>query len=302
VLLVGPGERRRVPWNQLAPLGVWRVRAALARPDDGPARRDLAELAADLGLYALARAEFEKALALGAIDADAYRAEVADAERRAVETGVARAQRAADAGDVETALAVARELKADFAAALDAPRVEALLASLLRRIADRERDQSEAKADVERVMVEAERQRRIEAHRFEARRRSAAGDRAAADARAQMPNAVVSRVRRHAETAAAAYDDSRRALGRLRRIAGPSGPLREETAAALGDLDRRQFAFLYETAKFFWDARVYGTAEEFAARAAFVDPVDPRLLELRDEIRGARMRRRLSDVTNARPR
>jgi hypothetical protein len=302
VLLVGPGERRRVPWSQLAPLGVWRVRAATAKADDGPARRALAELAADLGLYAIARAEFEKALALGAIDAASYRAEVADAERRAIETGIARAQRAADAGDVETALAVARELKIDFASAVDAPRVEALLATLVARIGDRDRDQSAAKAEVEKVMVEAEKQKRIERHRFEARRQTAAGDRAAADARAQMPNAVVSRVRRHGEAAADAYEDARRALGRLRRIAGPTGALRDETTASLGDLDRRQYAFLFEAAKFFWDARVYATAEEFAARAAFVDPVDPRLLELRDEMRNVRMRRRLSDVTNARPR
>jgi hypothetical protein len=302
VLLTGPGARRRIPWSQLAPLGVWRVRAATAKPDDGPARRALAELAADLGLWAVARAEFEKALALGAIDAASFRSEVAEAERRAIDTGISRAQRAADAGDVEVALAIARELKMDFSTAVDAPRVETLLASLLSRIGDRDRDQEAARAEVEKVLVEAEKQRRIERHRFEARRQSAAGDKAAGDARAQMPNSVVSRVRRHGEVAANAYEEARRALGRLRRIAGPSGPLRDEVNAALVDLDRRQFAFLYEAAKFFWDARVYATAEEFAARAAFVDPVDPRLLELRDEIRSVRMRRRLSDVTNARPR
>jgi hypothetical protein len=302
VLLTAPGERRRVPWGQLAPLGVWRVRAAVVPPDDGAGRRSLAELAADLGLWALARLEFEKALALGAIDAKSHREEVLEAEKRAIETGVARARRAADEGDVEGALAIARDLKIDFAAAVDAPRVEALLADLLARIGERDRDQEAARAEVEKVMAEAERQKRVERHRFEARSRIAAADRAAGEARAQMPKGVVSRVRRNAEAAADDYEDARRALGRLRRIAGPTGALRDETNAALVDLDGRQFGFLYEAAKFFWDARVYGTAEEFAARAAFVDPVDPRLLELRDEIRAVRMKRRLSDVTNARPR
>ena len=55
VVLVGPGSRRRVPWAQLAPLGVLRVRAALTKPDDGPGRLALASLASDLGLFAEAR-------------------------------------------------------------------------------------------------------------------------------------------------------------------------------------------------------------------------------------------------------
>jgi hypothetical protein len=301
VLLLEGGERRRVPWNALAPVGVWRARAAGVRPDDGLGRRALAELAAELGLYALARAEFEKASALGALDPGALAAAVSEAEKRAVESGVARAERAADAGDVDGALAIARDLKIDFAAAADAKRVDALLESLLARIRTRETALAATQAEIEKVVAAAERAKRVAQLDFDARRLSDAADRAADEARASMPKAVVSRVRRSAGEAADLYDGSRRALGRLRRISSQAGPDREAVQARLSDLDRRQFRLLFEAAKFFWDERVYAAAEEFAARAAFVDPVDPALLELREEMRAHRIRYRLTDVSNARP-
>ncbi len=115
-----------------------------------------------------------------------------------------------------------------------------------------------------------------------------------------MPKGVVSRVRRSSDEADEAYGAARRGLGRLRRLVGRAGPDHDAWAAALDDLDRVQFRMLFDAAKFFWDARVYAPAEDFAARASYIDPVDPRLLELRDDVRANRIRYRASDVTNAR--
>ncbi len=302
VLVVGVGERRRIPWGQLAPMGVWRAKAALEKPDDGKARLSLAELAADLGLYAVARAEYEKATALGAMDAKACEAAIADAEKRAIEAGVAHAQRLADSGDVVGALAAARDLKIDFAGAVDARRVDALLAGLLGRIKDRDADLKSVEADVQQAVLEAERNKRIDKHRIDARVKSQQADEDAAEARSNMPLGKVTRVRRGAEAAADAYDGARRDLGRLRRVVPEQGREHDEALASIADLDRRQFALLYDAAKFFWDQRVYDTADQFAARAAFVDPVDPRLLELRQLLRDVRIKKRMSDITNARPR
>lgn len=302
VLVVGEGERRRIPWGQLAPLGVWRVKAAKEKPDDGAARRALAELAADLGLYTVARAEFEKAVALGAMDAKAGEEAIADAEKRAIEAGVARAQRLADAGEIDDALAVARELKIDFATAVDAKRVEALLAGLLGKIKDRDQDQKAAKEEIQKAILEAERNKRIEKYRIDARAKREAADENAAEARENMPLGRVTRVRKAAEAAADGYEAARRDMGRLRRVLPAQGPERDAANAMLADLDRKQFALLFDAAKFFWDERIFDTADQFAARAAFVDPVDPRLLELRQNIREVRFKKRLSDITNARPR
>ncbi|MFO0933710.1 MAG: hypothetical protein U1E39_13530 [Planctomycetota bacterium] len=302
VLLVGPGARRRVPWVQLAPLGVFRVKAALTKPDDGPGRLALAALAGDLGLFAEARAEYEKALALGAIEGKAYQDAVADAERRAVDAGIARAERAADAGDVATALEVLRGLQLDFAHALDPKRAAALLATLEARIAARDADQRKAKDDADRLALDVDRRREIVTRMTEAKKQLGLGDRHADEAREIMPRGNVTKVGKAAEAADDAYGAARRELGRLRRIVRKDESERDAVLALLADLDKRQFRLLFDAAKFYWSARVFARADEWATRASYLDPVDPSLMELRDEIRSHRIRYRFSDVTNARPR
>src|SRR5439155_5092861 len=116
----------------------------------------------------------------------------------------------------------------------------------------------------------------------EASRDRAIGDKAAEAARADIPKGVVSRVRRNADEADDAYGIARRDLGRLRRLVGKDGPDHDAWVAALDMLDKLQFRLLLDATKFFWDARVYAAAEDFAARASYIDPVDPTLLELRN--------------------
>lgn len=299
VLKIGE-DRRRIPWEQLTPLGVFRARAALAAPDDGPARLSLAELAADLGLYVEARREYERALGLRAIDAATYQKAVADAEARAVAAGLAEVERAADAGDTDGALAALRAVQLDFGNAVDPRRVQALLAAVAAKVEARAAEQRALAAEEAKLAEESARKREILVRMTAARRDRSLGDKSAEDARAQMPKGVVSRVRRFAEDADAAYGAARRGLGRLRRLVGRTGPDHDAWATALDELDKAQFRLLFDAAKFFWNARVYAPADDFAARASYVDPVDPGLLELRGDLREHRIRYRASDVTNAR--
>jgi hypothetical protein len=301
VLLVGPEQRRRVPWSQVAPIGVYRVRAALARPEDGAARLALAELASELGLWEEARREFEKAHALGSIDARAMRTAVAEAETRALDAGLALAERLTDAGDVEGALEVARRLKIDFGGAADATRVDRLVARLVERVKAREAELLAEKEALDRVVLDADRKREILARLTEAKQKAAVGDREGVAAREHMAKGVVSRARRSVEAADAAYVAARRELGRLRRIVRAGEPERDQALALLATLDTTHYRLLFDAAKYFWDERVYGTADEYAARASYVDPVDPDLLELRQLLRERRIRYRASDHTNTSP-
>jgi|GEM_PF-3594475 len=302
VVLVGPGSRRRVPWAQLAPLGVLRVRAALTKPDDGPGRLALASLASDLGLFAEARTEYEKALALGAMDAAAFQEAVADAEHRAVDVGIARAERAADAGDVAGALEVLRGLQLDFAHALDPKRVATLVGTLETRIAARDAEQRQAKDEADRLALDVDRRREVVTRMTEAKKHLGLGEKHADEAREIMPRGNVTKVGKAVEAADEAFGAARRELGRLRRIVRKEESERDAVLALLGELDRRQYRVLFDAAKFFWSARVFARADAYATRASYLDPVDPALLELRDEIRTHRIRYRVSDVTNARPR
>jgi hypothetical protein len=302
VLRGADGKDAKTAWSALAPLGVYRARAAVGKPDDGPTRLALAELASDLGLWAEARAELERAFALKAISGEVYERAVADAEERAVATGVAAAERAADADDVAKALEIARRLKLDFAGAKGAKKIDALLASLDARIAQREAELDALQKEGEKALANADRIKEALARRTEARRQTAIGGEAAADARSLMPRGVVTRVRKQVDAADEAYSKARKDLGRLRRILPKDAKERTEADAALASLDLVQFKLLFDAAKFFADARVYDDAERYAAKASYIDPVDPRLLELREELRDKRIHYRLSDVTNARPR
>jgi hypothetical protein len=301
VVRVGAEELRRIPWPQLQPLGVFRAKAALAPASEGEARLQLAELAADLGLYAETREEYEKALALGAIDRKRFDEVVADAEKRAVTQGVERARMLAEAGDPEAGLDIARRLKLDFTNAPNATMVDKLIGDLLARLKALDLDAAKDAAELQRVQAELERNKEILKRLTLASQLVDEADvdaKEAADARA-VGN--VTKARKHAEVSDGKYMSARKNLGRLRRILPREHETRKEVLARLTELDRKQFALLFATAKFHWDQRVYTRAEEWANRAAYIDPVNPDLMEIRDLLRENRIRYKVSDVTNARP-
>lgn len=304
VLRVGPEERRRIPWAQLSPLGIYRVREALTPATDGAKRLDLAEYARDLGLFAEARIEYEKALALGAVNEKDFTVLVAAAEKAAVEQGVATAKRLADAGDVAAALEIARGLKLAFGEAPNAPAIRALIEGLLTQV--RAQDES-AKKDAEefaKAEAQARRFKEILERRTRAEGAIGTGDVAAKECAEDRDQGAVTKARKAAEAALAAYTEARKNFGRLRRILPiEDAKARDEVAARLNDLDKKQFALCLAMAKFYAapGARNWGAADEWAARAAYIDPVDPELLELRERIVASRIRYRVSDLTNARP-
>ncbi|MFV1959605.1 MAG: hypothetical protein ACC662_09365 [Planctomycetota bacterium] len=301
VVRVAPEEVRRVPWEQLRPLGVYRVKAALAPAADGKARLALAELAIELGLHAEARAEYEKALALGAIDRKKFDKVVLQAERDAVEVGVHHAWKAAESGDFDTALATARRLKLDFGGAPNAAAIDKLVADLLRRIGKLRKETDKASRELERAKLGAPRNKEILTRRTKASGLIQLGRDEAKKAAAARERGNVTRARKQAEAADEAFTKARRHLGRLRRILGRADSHYRAILQQLNDLDIEQFRLLFDTAWFFWEQRIYSKADRWAAKASYIDPVHPDLLALREMLRSVRIRYRLSDITNARP-
>ena len=301
VLRVGPDQVRRIPWPQLAPLGVYRVKAVLAPVADGQARLELAELAVELGLYVEARTEYEKSLALGAIQQKDFIQVVTRAEREAVESGVRQALKAADSGDWDRALQLARDLKMHFGGAPNAGSIDKLIGELLKRVRDLQKATDQATKELERVQVEAARNKEILRRRTKAVGQIEQGRKEAENAALARSTGNVTRARKFAEAADKAFMAARRDLGRLRRLVPREDDAYREILALLNQLDRDHFALLHDTAWFFWEETVYSRADEYAARASYIDPVNPDLLELRDLLRASRIRYRMSDITNARP-
>lgn len=301
VLETGPDKIRRIPVSSLTPLGVYRVRAALAPPADGEARKRLAELAADLGLFVEARVEYEKALALGALDERTFNKAVRGAEIHAVKQGASFARKQAESGDLEGALDTATKLRLHFSAAPNAPEINKLVNDLLKLVRELDEEAAEMKAELDEAMSDIKKNKEILRRKAEGQNQLAQGLEAAQDAAEARERGAVSKARKATEKADEYLRDARRNFGRLVRILPRGDELLVDVKKKLVELDRAQFELLFEMAWFEWaESKTYTRAEEYAARASYIDPVHPELMELRDELVSSRIRYRLSDVTNAR--
>ncbi len=301
VLAVGPDKVRRVPWTQITPLGVFRVKAALAPPADGKARMKLAELAADIGLYAEARTEYEKAYYLGAINKKQFEGLARAAETDAVRAGVNRAKKQAEAGDLEAALKTAGELRLHFASAPNAREINKLIDELVKRVRELDKEAALAKAELEKATVELKKNKEIIKRMADAVRLLQLGIKGTAECKKAQERGSVSKARKLAEKADGNFQQSRRNLGRLRRILPRGSEMRRDVLTKLNELDEAQFTLLLSMAWFMHDATVWTKAERYTARASYIDPVHPEIMELRDNLMTNRIRYRLSDVSNARP-
>lgn len=302
VLRLGPEQVRRIPWSRLTPLGFYRAKSAVAPAADGEARHKLALLAADLGLHVEARKEFEKAYALGAIKKQAYKSSIAQVERTAVENGVRRAERLAEAGDLEGAMAAARELQIHFATAPNAGAIQALITKLVRHVRELDQDAAREQAELERVVLEVKRNKEIQLRKNKALDLFKNALRVMDEWKAACTQGSVSRARKLAEQADEMFQDARRNLGRLRRILPREHPARRDILVQLGKLDSAQFELRFGMAEMYADQRTWTRAERWAALASYIDPVHPDLVELRDRLLSSRIRYRLSDIANARGR
>lgn len=302
VLRLGPDQVRRIPWTRLAPVGFYRARRALAPAADGDARLALAELAADLGMWVEARVEYEKALGLGAISKRKFKKAVASAEQEAVENGVHRAMRLAEAGDLEAAMEVARRLKVHFATAKNADAIQKLIGHLVTQVREMDKQAVRERAELERVTVELKRNKEIITRKTRALDSVQNALQSTAEWEEARGKGATSKVRKIATTMDRKMQDARRNLGRLRRILPRGHPERKEILAQLNKLDAKQFDLRFKTAEFFAESRVYQRAREWAAWASYIDPVHPDLVQMRDDLMKATINYRLSDMTNARGR
>jgi len=300
VLRVGEQERR-VPWIRLAPLGFFRCHRALAPIADGDAHARLAELAVDLGLYVEAREEYEKTLALGAIQKKDFEERVLSAERAAVENGVARARQLAESGDLEEALDVARALRQHFSEAPNAAAIQKLVADLVTRIREIDAEAAQDRAELEAIKVASRREKEIVERRTRVSALIAEARGVCEEAARYRQQGSVTRARKLAEQADDLFQQARLHLGRLRRILPRESEAGRDVLADLERLDTEQFALRFATARFFADSKTWSTAERWLMLASYIDPVNPELVQLREEIASVRIRYRASDITNARP-
>jgi hypothetical protein len=183
----------------------------------------------------------------------------------------------------------------------EAERVRARVADILARMERRDALDREA---------EEERRRAEKAGRLEAyiAKNLAAARKAQTEAGARTVEGFAAlakgnqtRARDALAAAETGFTAARAALARVKRAAG-AGPTADECEKEMRDCDRRSVEVLTRWGDLEVGQKAWKRASPVVDRGLRIDPVDRELLELRRRIDENWMRRKLSSVTNAKPR
>ena len=295
------GGELRVPWDKVVVRCRYDlVRASLA-PDDAAGRVKLARWAAEAGLYRAARRDLLEAKGLGHSgpeDVDALLASVRRAEADATLESV---DALIERGDLEPALERLRAYLRAAEPGADADRVRSRVPDLVQRIERREEEARRADEDRRKAEKEGRLKDWVERVRKSADASKAGAGEAAADGFAWIAKGNLSRARDALAKAESRYQAARADYARIRK-ALREGDVADDCAEQMKECDERTVEVLVRWGRLEVGNKSWKQASAIVDRGLRVDPVDRELLELRAEIDRNWLRRKLSDVTNARGR
>ncbi len=295
------GGKFRVAWTEVLPISRYELRAARIEAGDSDGRLALADWALGERLFHQARKEAQKAQGAGD-DAESPAAALLGRIAR-LEADAALADidaRIAD-GKLDGALGRARAYLRVAPPGDEADRVRARVPDILVRI---ERAEAEAR-EVEEAEAEATRSGRkevwIEQNLTRAVETKLAAQETAIEAYAYLAKGNQTRARRALTSAEKDFTASRLLLKKVRRVAGP-GEIAEQCEREMKDSDRRTVDLLTRWGELEVGNRAWKKADGVVDRGLRIDPVDSSLLDLRRRIDEGWIRRKASDITNARGR
>ncbi|MCE9636119.1 MAG: hypothetical protein K8T90_10475 [Planctomycetes bacterium] len=292
------GGSMRVTWNLVVPRCRYDlVRASLAA-DDAPGRVKLAKWALGAGMYRAARRDLLEAKGLAGTvqeDVDALLATVLRAEADATLDAV---DALVGSGDLDAAL---DRLKSYLRAAdpgPDATRARARVADLVQRI--EKRDEDARKSEEDRMATEKAGKIKdwLDKTTKAADQLKLDAGTSAADAFTQLANGNQTRARDALSTSEQKYQAARAAYAKARKTA-KDGPVAEACAERIKDCDGRTAEVLSRWGRLEVSNKNWKQASPIVDRGLKIDPVNRELLELRATIDASWIRKKMSDVSNA---
>ncbi len=197
---------------------------------------------------------------------------------------------------------MARLLKLHFATAPNAREVSALVAKLVSLVQTLDKEAAKERAELDRVVIASKREKEILRRKTKAIDLYKNAGTLIPEWKKHRDRGSLSKARKIADKIDGMLQEARINLGRLRRILPRGHAARKEILAQLTQLDKAQFDLRLSMAETEKEATAWKRAELWAAKASYIDPVHPDLVELRDHLMTNRIRYRVSDVTNARGR
>lgn len=292
------GGAVRVTWDLVVPRCRYDLVRTSIAADDAAGRVKLAKWALGAGMFRAARRDLLEAKGLaysGPDDVDALIAEVlraeADATLEAVDALIA-------SSDLDAAL---EKLKAHLRAASPGPdtdRVRARVADLVLRIEKRDEDAKKAEDDRKAAEKAGKIKEWLEKTVKTADELKLDAGTSAADAFTQLAKGNQTRARDALSKAEQKYQSARSTYAKARKAA-KEGPVADECAERMRDCDGRAAEVLTRWGRLEVTNKNWKQASPIVDRGLKIDPVNRELLELRATIDANWIRRKMSDVSNA---
>ncbi len=296
------GGRFRVRWSAVLPVSRYELWASTLAADDAAGRLEIARWALREKLFHQARREAVKAKGIGSDEereqATALLEHVAQSE---ADASLAVIDERIAAGDLTGALDRARQYLRVAPPGAHATRVRARVPDLLVRIEQAQAQETERKQN-EALGRDAQRKQAfIEKNLRQALATKQKAQETSIEAYAYLAKGNQTRARRALAKSEKGFLAARNRLKKVRRAAGP-GEIAEQCVREMEDADRRTVDLLTRWGALEVGNKSWKKADAAVDRGLRIDPVDSALLDLRREIDENWIRRRVSDISNAKPR
>ena len=293
------GGEMRVAWDRVQPYSRFELWESTLPADDAAGRVALAKWALGEDLYVHARRELLKAKGLGYSGPEKLEALIAQADKDAADGALADVDELVASGELDKALDRVRSFLKSAPPGPEAERVRARIDDLVKRIEHRDEAEKEADDARSKAAKAGKLQDWIDRNIADAaKRQSAAGDKAAAGF-TELSKGNQTRAREALGASETGFQSARTIWRRVKKAAG-AGAVAEDCDRQMKECDRRTLEVLIRWGRLEADNKAWKRASPIVDRGLKIDPVNRELLELRGTIDSNWIRRRISDVTNAR--
>jgi tetratricopeptide (TPR) repeat protein len=292
------GGAMHVSWDAVVPQSRFDLWESTLAADDATGRVALAKWALSADLFPYARREFVKAKGLGYAGPEKLDDLIAATDKEEADTALAEADAHVAAGELEEALESVKKYLKVAPPGADADRVRSRVPDILARIERRdavEKEEEEAKKKAEKA---GKLKDWIEKNMDDAAKaQTAAGDHAI-QGFAELAKGNQTRARDQLSAAESGFQDARTTYRRVKKAAG-AGPVADACDKQMENCDARTVEVLVRWGRMEVENKAWKRASPIVDRGLKIDPVDRELLELRRTIDASWLRRKVSEVTNA---
>jgi hypothetical protein len=293
------GGEIRLGWDLVVPKSRYDLWSSTLAPDDAAGRVALGKWAFSADLFLFARRELVKAKGLGYAGPEKLDELIALLDKEEADAVLADVDALIAAADLDKALERVKSYLRTAQPGADAERVRARVDDLVKRIELREAQEKEAEEARKKAEKEGKLKDWIAKTLAEAKKKRDDGETKAVAGLAEAAKGAQTLARNALSSAETLLQDARAVYKRVKKAAG-AGDVADQCDKDMRECDRRTVEVLARWGAMEVDNKSWKTASPIVDRGLKIDPTHRELLDLRKVIDESWIRRKMSDITNAR--